>query len=184
MQKQCVVLGHELVDYVAISYTYGNRTPPVITSTAFKGLQKPFAMATPEFSDFVSPIIRHAMYLTSAIDERCLWADALCVTHHDPKAASEQLRSMGAIYVNAVATIIATDGDSRSGVPGLKGISNPRGLSQSVIPFGDEGFILRNTSFLDEMIFFPTQCQPYYQRGRTWPEMSRICIGEEKDHIR
>jgi hypothetical protein len=156
---------------VAISYTYGSHTPPVITSTAFKGLQKPFALATPEFSDFVSPIIRHAMYLTSAIDERYLWADALCVTHHDPKAASEQLRSMGAIYVNAVATIVATDGDSRSRVPGLKGISNRRGLSQNVIPFGDE------------MIFFPTQRQPCYQRGRTWPDMSRICIGEEKDHI-
>ncbi|KAK2687893.1 hypothetical protein QWA68_013807 [Fusarium oxysporum] len=72
------------------------------------------------------------MYLISAIDERYLWADALCVTHHDPKAASEQLRSMGAIYVNVVATIIATDGDSRSGVPGLKGISNRRGLSQNI----------------------------------------------------
>ncbi|EXL69435.1 hypothetical protein FOPG_14615 [Fusarium oxysporum f. sp. conglutinans race 2 54008] len=102
VQKQCVVPGHEPVDYVAISYTYGSHTPPVITSTAFKGLQKPFALATPEFSDFVSPIIRHAMYLTSAIDERYLWADALCVTHHDAKAASEQLRSMGAVYVNAV----------------------------------------------------------------------------------
>ncbi|KAH7223027.1 hypothetical protein BKA60DRAFT_668960 [Fusarium oxysporum] len=121
LKKQCVVPGHEPVDYVAISYTYGSHTPPVITSTAFKGLQKPFALATPEFSGFVSPIIRHFMYLTSAIDERYLWADALCVTHYDPKAASEQLRSMGAIYVNAVATIIATDGDSRSGVPGLKG---------------------------------------------------------------
>ncbi|SCO88780.1 uncharacterized protein FRV6_12907 [Fusarium oxysporum] len=107
------------------------------------------------------------MYLTSAIDERYLWADALCVTHHDPKAASEQLRSMGAIYVNTVATIIATDGDSRSGVPVLKGIPNPRGLSQNVIPFGDERLILRNTSFLDEIIFFPTQRQPYYQRGLT-----------------
>ncbi|RKL16691.1 hypothetical protein BFJ70_g14979 [Fusarium oxysporum] len=110
------------------------------------------------------------MYLTSAIDERYLWADALCVTHHDPKAASEQLRSMGAIYVNTVATIIATDGDTRSGVPGLKGISNLRGLSQNVIPFGDERLILRNTSFLDEMIFFPNQLQPYYQRGRTCQE--------------
>ncbi|EWY85974.1 hypothetical protein FOYG_10638 [Fusarium oxysporum NRRL 32931] len=127
-------------------------------------------MATPKFSHFVSPIIRHAMYLISGIDERCLWADALCVTHHDPKAASEQLRSMGAIYVNAVATIIATDGNSRTGVPGLNGISNRRGLSQNVILFGDERFILRNTSFLDEMIFFPTQRQPYYQRGRTFQE--------------
>ncbi|WKT49355.1 Heterokaryon incompatibility [Fusarium oxysporum f. sp. vasinfectum] len=170
VQKQCVVPGHEPVDYVAISYTYGSHTPPVITSTAFKGLQKPFALETPEFSDFASPIIRHAMYLTSAVDERCLWADALCVTHHDPKAASEQLRSMGSIYVNAVAIIIATDGDSRSGVPGLKGMSNPQGLSQNVIAFGDERLILRNTSFLDEMIFFPTQRQSYYQRGRTCQE--------------
>ncbi|KAM5509971.1 hypothetical protein FOXYSP1_12937 [Fusarium oxysporum f. sp. phaseoli] len=149
VQKQCVVPGHEPVDYVAISYTYGSHTPPVITSTAFKGLQKPFALETPEFSDFASPIIRHAMYLTSAVDERCLWADALCVTHHDPKAASEQLRS---------------------GVPGLKGMSNPQGLSQNVIAFGDERLILRNTSFLDEMIFFPTQRQSYYQRGRTCQE--------------
>ncbi|KAH7143282.1 hypothetical protein DER46DRAFT_640226 [Fusarium sp. MPI-SDFR-AT-0072] len=98
VQKQCVVPGHEPVDYVAISYTYRSHTPPVITSTAFKGLQKPFALATPEFSDFVSPIIRHAMYLASAIDERYL--------------------SMGAIYANAVVTIVATDGDSESGIYG------------------------------------------------------------------
>ncbi|EXM12704.1 hypothetical protein FOTG_18810 [Fusarium oxysporum f. sp. vasinfectum 25433] len=89
VQKQCVVPGYEPVDYVAIGYTYGSHTSLVITSTAFKGLQKLFALATPEFSDFVLPIICHAMYLTSAIDERYLWADALCVTYHDPKAASE-----------------------------------------------------------------------------------------------
>uniref|UniRef100_A0A0D2Y9P3 Heterokaryon incompatibility domain-containing protein n=1 Tax=Fusarium oxysporum (strain Fo5176) TaxID=660025 RepID=A0A0D2Y9P3_FUSOF len=170
VQKQCVVPGHEPVDYVAISYTYGSHTPPVVTSAAFKGLQKPFALATPEFSDLVSPIIRHAMYLTSAIDERYLWADALCVTHHDPEAASEQLRSMGAIYANAVVTIIATDGDSGPAISGLKGIFNPRGLSQNVIRFGDERLILRNTSFLDEMIFFPTRRQSYYQRGWTCQE--------------
>ncbi|KAF5240390.1 hypothetical protein FANTH_9650 [Fusarium anthophilum] len=156
VQKQCIVPGNEPVDYVAISYTYGNHTPPEITSTAFKELQKPFALETSKFRNFVSPIIRHAMYLTSAIDEWYLWADSLCVTHHESKAASEQLRSMGAIRANAVVTIIATDGDSGSGMSGLKGISNPRGLSQNVIPFGDERLILRNRSFLDEMIFFPT----------------------------
>lgn len=165
VQKQCIVPGLEPVDYVAISYTYGSHTPPKITSNTFRDLQKPSALATPEFSDFVSPIIRHAIFLASAIDERYLWADALCVTHHDPKAASEQLRSMGAIYANAVVTIIATDGDSGSGISGLKGISSPRGLNQRVIPFGDEKLILRNTSYLDEMIFFPTRLRNYYQRG-------------------
>ncbi|CVL05332.1 related to tol protein [Fusarium mangiferae] len=170
VQKQCIVPGVEPVDYVAISYTYGSHTPPKITSNTFRDLQKPSALATPEFSDFISPIIRHAMCLASAIDERYLWADALCVTHHDPKAASEQLRSMGAIYANAVVTIIATDGDSGSGISGLKSISNPRGLNQRVIPFGDEKLILRNTSYLDEMIFFPTRLRNYYQRGWTCQE--------------
>lgn len=170
VQKQCIVPGLELVDYVAISYTYGSHTPPKITSNTFKELQKPFALATPEFSDFVSPIIRHAMYLTSAIDERYLWADALCVTHYDPKAASEQLRSMGSIYANAIVTIVATDGDSASGIPGLKGISKPRGLSQNVIPFGEETLIRRNTFAMDEMIFFPARLQAYYQRGWTCQE--------------
>ncbi|KAF5693117.1 hypothetical protein FDENT_2259 [Fusarium denticulatum] len=171
LQKQCTVPGHEPVDYVAISYTYGSHFPPVITSTAFRELQKkPFALATPEFSNFVSPIIQHAMYLTSAIDERYLWADALCVTHHDPKAASEQLRSMGEIYANAIVTIVATDGDSASGISGLKDISSPRGLSQDVIPFGEETLIRRNTFAMDEMTFFPTRPQPYYQRGWTCQE--------------
>ncbi|KAF5566809.1 heterokaryon incompatibility protein [Fusarium napiforme] len=170
VQKQCIVPVNKPVDYVAISYAYGSHSPPVITLPAFEELQKPFALETPEFSNFVSPIIRHAMYLTSAIDERYLWADALCVTHHDPKAASEQLRSMGAIYANAIVTIIATDGDSGSGISGLKGISDPRGLNQSVIPFGEENIILRNTSFLDEMIFFSTRPGTYYQRGWTCQE--------------
>ncbi|KAF5981691.1 hypothetical protein FBULB1_4629 [Fusarium bulbicola] len=170
VQKQCIVPGHEPVDYVAISYTYGSHTPPVITSTAFKSLQKPFALASPQFSHFVSPIIRHAMYLTSAIDERYLWADALCVTHHDPGAALEQLRSMGAFYANAAVTVIATDGDSGSGISGLKGTFDPRGLNQNVIPFGDERLILRNTFTIDEMTFFPTQLQTYYQRGWTCQE--------------
>ncbi|RKL31592.1 hypothetical protein BFJ72_g10996 [Fusarium proliferatum] len=170
VQKQCIVPGLEPVDYVAISYIYGRHAPPKITSNAFEQLQKPFALITPEFSDFISPIIRHAMYLTSAIDERYLWADALCVTHHDPKAASEQLRSMGAIYANAIVTIVATDGDSASGIRGIQGVSNPRGLSQNVIPFGEETLILRNTFAMDEMIFFPTRLQAYYQRGWTCQE--------------
>lgn len=180
VQKQCIVPGLEPVDYVAISYTYGSHTPPKITSNAFKEIQKPFALVTPGFSDFISPIIRHAMYLTSAIDERYLWADALCVTHYGPKAASEQLRSMGSIYANAIVTIVATDGDSASSIPGLKSISKPRGLSQNVISFGEETLILRNTFAMDEMVFFPTRLQAYYQRAL---DLSGICDGQEKDYL-
>ncbi|KAM0344842.1 hypothetical protein ACHAPU_007224 [Fusarium lateritium] len=133
-------------------------------------LQQPSALTSPEFSDCVSPIIRQAMYLTSVIDERYLWADSLCITHHDREAASEQLQSMGAIYANAVVTIVAADGDSESGLPGLKGLSSSREMSQNVIPFGDEKLIVRNTYGLSEMIFFASRSQPYYSRGWTFQE--------------
>ncbi|KAL4730852.1 hypothetical protein ACLX1H_002894 [Fusarium chlamydosporum] len=105
------------------------------------------------------------MFLTAAIDERYLWADALCVTHHDPKAASEQLEAMGTIYANAVVTIIATDGDSESGILGLKGVSGPRGIQQNRIPFGDETLIVRNTYYLND-----EKPEPYFDRGWTFQE--------------
>ncbi|CZR41678.1 uncharacterized protein FPRO_11268 [Fusarium proliferatum ET1] len=124
-QKHCMVPGFEPVDCATISYTYGSHTQPIITSNALKEPQEPFALATPEFSDLVSPIIRRAMYLIPAIDERYLWADALCVTHHDPGVASHHLRSLGTIYTNTVVTIIATDGDSGFWIPGVKGIFGP-----------------------------------------------------------
>ncbi|KAH7002946.1 hypothetical protein EDB82DRAFT_542701 [Fusarium venenatum] len=121
VQNQCIVPGGDSGSYVAVSYTYGQHTQPIITSGDFKILQKPFSLQGTEFSTYVSPIIRHAMHLTSSIDEWYLWADALCVTHHDPEAASEQLAAMGIIYANAVVTIIAADGDSVSGMLGLEG---------------------------------------------------------------
>ncbi|EWG53256.1 hypothetical protein FVEG_17081 [Fusarium verticillioides 7600] len=121
------------------SYGTNCENPLKSTGDYFTCLQRvinAFRFATPEFSDFASPIIRHAMYLTTAIDERYLWADALCATQYDLKAASEQSKSMGAVYANVIVTIIATDGDSGSGISDLKGISDPRGLIQNVILSG------------------------------------------------
>ncbi|WXC58100.1 hypothetical protein SNK03_003999 [Fusarium graminearum] len=167
VQNQCLVPGNESSSYVALSYTYGRHTHPKITSEDFTMLQEPFALENTTFSAYISPIIRHAMYLTSTIDERYLWADALCVTHHDPEAASEQLATMGIIYANAVVTIIAVDGDSRSGIPGLKGISNPRGIHQEVIPFGDETILIRNKEFRG---MTRVESEHYHNRGWTFQE--------------
>jgi hypothetical protein len=134
---------------LAISHTYGKHTPPSITSNDFIRLQEPSALATIEFLGYVSLIVCHAMFLTSVIDERYLWADALYITHHNAQAASEQLNSMGAIYANAILTIITTDSDSKSGIHGLKGISNSREISQVIIPFGDKKLVVRNTQHID-----------------------------------
>lgn len=170
VQNQCIVPGHTTGNYVAISYTYGKYTRPSITSSDFTRLQEPFALTTPEFSNLISPMIRHAMRMTNIIEERFLWADSLCITHHDPKTASEQLKLMGAIYANAIVTIIAADGDSESGLSGLQGISGSREISQDIISFGDETIIVRNTYQLNEMVYFPSRHQPYYERGWTFQE--------------
>ncbi|UZP36594.1 hypothetical protein NXS19_004410 [Fusarium pseudograminearum] len=119
------------------------------------------------------------MYLTSTIDERYLWADALCVTHHDPEAASEQLATMGTIYANAVVTIIAVDGDSQSGILGLKGISNPRGIQQETIPFGDETVIVRNTDINKRSYYSIARCTGCV--CTTWHE--EVTLYTEIDHI-
>ncbi|RGP58395.1 hypothetical protein FSPOR_11896 [Fusarium sporotrichioides] len=166
VQNQCIVPGHIASNYVAISYTYGKHTPPKITSNDFIRLQKPSSLITTELSDYVSPIIRHAMYLTSVIDEQYLWADALCITHHDSQAASEQPKSMGAIYANAVVTIVAADSDSGSGFHGLEGVSSSREINQDIIPFGDEKLVIRNTYMMDMML----GPQDYYDRGWTFQE--------------
>ncbi|KAH7186267.1 heterokaryon incompatibility protein-domain-containing protein [Fusarium flagelliforme] len=170
VQNQCIVPGHTTGNYVAISYTYGEYTRPSISLSDFNRLQEPFALTTPEFSNLISPMIRHAMRMTTILEERFLWADSLCITHHDPKTASEQLKLMGAIYANAIVTIIAADGDSESGLSGLRGTSGPRETSQDIIPFGDETIVVRNTYCLDEMIYFSSRYQPYYHRGWTFQE--------------
>ncbi|OBS29575.1 hypothetical protein FPOA_03513 [Fusarium poae] len=129
-------------------------------------LQKPFALQATEFSTYVSPIIRRAMHLTSSIDERYLWADALCVTHHDPKAASEQLAAMGTIYANAIITIIAADGDSMSGMLGLKGASPSRERPQDFeVPFGDETLVVQRWIKPDN-----NTVAQYVERGWTFQE--------------
>ncbi|KAF4429638.1 Heterokaryon incompatibility [Fusarium acutatum] len=83
----------------------------------------------------------------------CQTCKAIWLQFADPESAPE---------IN-----LGTDGDSASGIGGLKGISKPRRLSQNVVPFGKETLILRNTFAMDEMIFFPTRLQAYYQRGWT-----------------
>lgn len=71
-------------------------------------------------SDLLTPIIKHAIWLTAILGERYLWADSVCITHDIRDVTYEQLNQMGAIYANAIMTIVATDCDSQDGLPGLK----------------------------------------------------------------
>lgn len=120
-------------------------------------------------SGLLAPIIKHAISLTAILGERYLWADSVCITHENRDVTNEQLNQMGAIYANAIMTIVATDGDSQDGLQGLQGISPPRRPRQGVFPFGDEHIIVRDMNGgsgkgLGE------DTKRYYTRGWTFQE--------------
>ncbi|KAK8057250.1 hypothetical protein PG996_011187 [Apiospora saccharicola] len=156
VERKCLVSGSVTdAPYLALSYVYGEHVAPTIDDEKFAELQERNALETPENSEYVLPIVKHAMGLTSVLGERHLWVDQLCIPHSDPASArEEQVLKMGAIYANAVVTITAADGDpkkgwaptsaSEAGLLGLRGISGPRNLRQRVIALGDEKLLVHN----------------------------------------
>jgi hypothetical protein len=165
--NKCVIPGKNGGAFVALSYRWGEDLAPRprITNDIMAKLQQHGALDSPEMSQYLAPIIKHAIQLSSRIGERYLWVDALCIVYDDLAATAEQLELMGAIYANASITIVAADEDSQAGLLGLRDISAPRNLEQHVIPFGDETIIVLNAD-----MFSMIHGTPYYERGWTYQE--------------
>ncbi|KAL2824062.1 heterokaryon incompatibility protein-domain-containing protein [Aspergillus cavernicola] len=163
VENKCIVSGLDCGNFVALSYRLGEDKGFRVNVDMAVQLQQPYILDSPEFSEHLPPIIRHAMYLTSAIGERYLWVDVLCIIHGDAADTAAQLNLMGAIYASAVVTIISADGDSQDGLPGLQHVSSTRTLEQRVLPFGEDRIVVRNTN-----IFSMGSWTPYHKRGWTY----------------
>ncbi|KAL5344002.1 heterokaryon incompatibility protein-domain-containing protein [Aspergillus crustosus] len=164
VEARCVVPGAECESFVALSYRLGRHAGLRVNVELMAKLQQPFILDSAEISPHVPPIVRHAMYLTSFMGERYLWADIFCIIHGNSAETAAQLSLMSAIYASAVVTIVAADGDALDGIPGLADISGSRKLQQQIIPFGDERVVVRNT---DAKSLIKT---PYHARGWTYQE--------------
>lgn len=134
VESQCIVPGRDCAAFVALSYRWGGHSWMRVNREVLNTMRNPGALATAN----LAPTIRHTISLTSAIGERYLWVDALCVVQGDSAETINQLNLMGAFYASALVTIVVADGDSAVGIPGLKGISNSRQAKQTLIPFGEE----------------------------------------------
>ncbi|KAI1120377.1 heterokaryon incompatibility protein-domain-containing protein [Nemania abortiva] len=176
VERKCLVSGRETNNdrFVALSYIYGASPSFKITEVAtLSRLQIPNSLASSEMLSSISPIIQHAMYLTTVLGERFLWADALCIPHYDKTTTAEQLNSMGAIYATALITIIVTDTDSEQGILGLRGVSRCREMAHRIVPFGTEQIVAR----LEEVRGHPLAVEnsPYNLRGWTYQEGAMSC---------
>ncbi|CAN9449565.1 unnamed protein product [Alternaria alternata] len=166
VELECVVPGKEQVNFVALSYTYGDRLGLKMDAELSARLRETHAFQSPDIASRIPPTLAHAMFVTKNLDERYLWVDALCIGHDNPTETARQLTMMGSIYASAILTIIATDGDAREGISGLNGISESRALKQKVFPFGSHNIIVRSTDIFS-LVHGGT---PYFSRGWTYQE--------------
>lgn len=101
------------------------------------------------------------MYLTLALGEQYLWVDTLCVIQGDDTETVHQLNLMGTFYASAILTIVVADGDSSTGIQGLKGASSARKAKQALIQFGEETLLCSD---------FEINLGHYKTRGWTYQE--------------
>jgi hypothetical protein len=65
--------------------------------------------------------VRDAINLVSAVGERYLWVDAICIVQDEHISKQAAIESMSLIYSKAFVTIIAASGpDANSGLPGIR----------------------------------------------------------------
>lgn len=162
VEQRCVVPGAGCGSYIALSYRWGDASGYRLSEESLEEISTPGALSAPDVIDKVPLVIRNAIDFAEILGERYLWVDALCILQGSHASTAEQLRIMGVIYANATITIVAADGDASDGLLGIKGVSKSRQFKQTVIPFGDEKIIVRNTG-----IFSMDSGTPYYDRA--WP---------------
>ncbi|KAK5174510.1 uncharacterized protein LTR77_001590 [Saxophila tyrrhenica] len=120
VDQQCIVPGHSADCYLALSYVWPEtREPAKSASTPPRSLlldektvidfQIPGFLGREETAKQIPRVIGHAMELTSALGERYLWVDRLCIVQNDLSDGGtlSQVAKMDKIYSGAYLTIIA-----------------------------------------------------------------------------
>lgn len=181
IQRQCLVPGSDGDSYVCLSYRWGNSENKGTLKAMVQELQQPQSLAVPHIRSRISPIILHAMQLVRNVDERYLWADSLCIVQDDEHSMQKELNRMGAIYGCALFTIVAADGDSGYGLPGVRGAAPPRTLNQEMIPFGEETLLP-----VDGRLWDARHITEYNKRAWTYQEFEMsgriLSFAREKVH--
>ncbi|USP80330.1 hypothetical protein yc1106_07604 [Curvularia clavata] len=118
-QEQCLVPGSSADRYLALSYTWpetrDSSTPSprslLLDAESVAGLQTPGCFSSAAIAELLPGVIKHAMRVTVALNERFLWVDRLCILQNDA-GTLDQVTRMDRIYAGAYLTIVAAAPDS------------------------------------------------------------------------
>jgi hypothetical protein len=114
---RCIVLLPAKVPWVALSYCWGGPQEHSLQKHNLADYGMPGALT----EERLPPVIFDALIATSALGERYVWVDSLCIVQDDELDKAKYLSIMDAIYAHAILTIInAASGDTSSGLPGIR----------------------------------------------------------------
>ena len=116
-RENCIVEADTSTKYIALSYVWGGVSTVRLTLATKERYMMPGALQITSLPH----TIRDAISWTSALGERYLWVDCLCVVQDtDAGAMNHVLQAMGHIYATAELTIVAANGNHANfGLPGF-----------------------------------------------------------------
>ncbi|KAI1130159.1 heterokaryon incompatibility protein-domain-containing protein [Nemania abortiva] len=135
--QQCLVPALPSTDYICLSYVWGGSAQFSTLSSNVEKLRQPGALAPANMTQPLSNTIRHAMAVVEMLEGRYLWVDALCIVQDNAGQRHQEIDKMGAIYANAMLTIVAEGGSNAdSCLFGLRGVSPSRTFDQRTWSLG------------------------------------------------
>lgn len=147
VQLNCLVKGKLEQKYIALSYVWGQQRNVFQTTVAnSKDLMQRDSLL--RAWDRIPATIRDAIILAGLLGSRFLWVDRLCIVQDDEESIHSNIAKMASVFAKSYVTIVATDGDSDTGIPGVTGGSTPRFLPQERLLFRNKLFLVgyRNTT--------------------------------------
>ena len=140
VQERCIVEDAADVPYVALSYCWGGPQLHCLTENNLDAYRQPGGLS----SSLIPKVIGDAMIVTTALGERYLWVDSLCIIQSNQLDKTRFLTIMDAIYEQAVVTIVNAATSSVNDSVGLPGISSAAGRREHE-PFEINGTWLTET---------------------------------------
>ena len=156
-----VIDGHSGMRYFALSFVWGKPTVNVQELEASEQRRLLSSRQLPKtFNDAITVVTK--------MGERFLWVDMLCISKNN-KAA--QIQQMHKIYEEALATLVAVEGDDVD--HGIMGISCPRTRKQAIVHTKGG-----NVASIAQSLHVMLRASKWSQRAWTFQEtvLSRRCI--------
>ncbi|KAF2667721.1 HET-domain-containing protein [Microthyrium microscopicum] len=119
IKRMCLVSGSQRCRYFALSYVWGSTATFETLKSNLSELGEDRSIL--QVRERLPRSINDAISLVSALQERFLWVDALCIVQDDAEDKQTQISHMDIIYRQAVATIVSLSGqDANAGLPGVQ----------------------------------------------------------------